>query len=106
MEKTTIKVDLAKLDKTRIDIRTYTNKEGIEVTVKEYAMDVVFLKEPKTIKQGDGWNLVKNSFVTNSPTKEERVNKIKMPVIGDGIGFVDTTSLQVKSADDFGNSPF
>lgn len=90
MNKVSITIDLGKLDKSRINTRTYTNKEGEEVTVKEYRLDVVPLKEKKTLKEGDGWKMVKTHFVADSPTKEERQNKTKTNFIGEGISFENT----------------
>lgn len=87
MEKISITIDLGKLDKTRINNRTFTNKDGQEVTVKEYKLDVVPLKEKKLIKEGDTWKMVKSHFVADSQTKEERENKTQTNFIGDGIMF-------------------
>ena len=87
MNKISINIDLGKIDKNRIINRTYKNKEGEEVTVKEYKMDIVPLKEKKVIKEGGGWTLVKSHFVADSPTKEERENKTKTNFLGEGIMF-------------------
>ena len=89
MNKITINIDLTKLDKTRIQERTYTNKNGQEVTVKEYKMEVVPLNLQKTIKEGDSWLLRKTHFVCNSQTKEERANKVKTVYLGEGVMFQD-----------------
>jgi hypothetical protein len=88
MEKTTIKIDLTKLDKSRITERKYT-KDGVEVTVKEYAIDIIPLREKEVVTSGDTWELVKNSFLTDSPTKEERQSKKKMAILGNGTMFRD-----------------
>ena len=87
MNKISVTIDLGKLDKTRIKERTYTNKDGKEVTVKEYQMDVVELKEKKTIKEGDTWRMVKSHFVSDSQSKEEREAKKESNFIGSGIIF-------------------
>jgi single-stranded DNA-binding protein len=91
-----ITIDLTRIDKNRINTRTYTNKEGQEVTVKEYVLDVVELENPKTIKEGDTWTLQQTHFVADAPTKEERANKTKMKFIGKGTGFVNKTSETVE----------
>ncbi len=94
--KINITLDLSKIDKTRITPRTFTNKEGVEVTVKEYKMEVIPLNEPKLIKVGDGWNLLKTHFVVEGQTKEERQAKKKSVYIGEGLQFVDNTSQDIK----------
>lgn len=87
MEKISITIDLGKIDKNRIVNRTFTNKEGQEVTVKEYKLDVVPSPTPKTIKEGDTWTMVKTHFVVEGQTKEERQAKKKGTILGDGIVF-------------------
>lgn len=89
MNKITINIDLTKLDKTRIQERTYTNKNGQEVTVKEYKMEVVPLNLQKTIKEGDTWLLRKTHFVCDAQTKEERTNKKETVYLGEGVMFQD-----------------
>lgn len=87
MQKISIKIDLSKIDKTKITERTYTNKEGKEVTVKELALDIVPLKEKKVIKEGDTWTMVKTHFVAEPQTKQERDNGQPSVILGDGIVF-------------------
>ena len=91
MQKITVTVDLTKIDKTRIVERKYTNAAGVEITAKEYKMDVVEVKPEnfKTIASGETWALVKKFFVADSPTKEERAAKANTNFVGDGVVFVD-----------------
>lgn len=94
-------LDLARIDKTRIKNRTYTNKDGQEVTVKEYVIEAVEMIQPKTIKEGDTWILQQTHFVTDAPTKEERQAKAKMNTIGKGTGFLnktDESSQEIKAS--------
>lgn len=95
MNKISVTLDLSKINKDRIVSRTFTNKEGVEVTVKEYKIDVIPLREPKFIKQGEGWNLLKTHFVVEGQTKEERQAKTKSIYIGEGMQFVDTSTQEV-----------
>jgi hypothetical protein len=99
MQKISITIDLGKLDKTRINTRTYENKEGEVITVKEYKMDIVPLTEPKLIKEGDTWRMMKTHFVSNTATKEEREAKTKMVGVGEGIMFVDKNEVSVDDID-------
>lgn len=94
MKKFEITLDLSKIDKNRIINRTYKNKDGVDVTVKEYKLDVVELALPKTIKEGDTWTLAQTHFVTDAPTKEERTAKAKMNTLGKGVGFLDKKESQ------------
>ncbi len=94
MKKISITIDLGKIDKNRIIERTYTNKEGQEVIVKEYKLDVVPLRNKKEIKSGDTWKLVKSHFVADSQTKEEREAKADTNFLGDGVTFEDVDPLE------------
>lgn len=85
--KLSITIDVSKINKNKITERKFTNSQGEEITVKEYRMDILPLKEEKTIKTGDGWEMVKSHFVVESPSKEEKDQKIKTPFLGDGIEF-------------------
>jgi single-stranded DNA-binding protein len=91
MHKISVTIDLTKIDRSRIIERKYTNRDGQEIVAKEYKMDVVQNKPEnfKTITSGDGWAIVKQYFVTDAPTKEERTAQKKMNFIGDGVVFVD-----------------
>ena len=105
MQKISITIDLSKLDKTRIVPRTYTNKEGIEVTVKEYKMDVVEMKpeNQKSVFKGDGFEIVKTHFVTNTATKEERAEKAQTGFLGEGVSFKDTKEVSLDDIDTSGD---
>ena len=91
MKPISITLNLGKIDKNRIVTRKYTNKEGVEVTIKEYKLDVVEVdaRYRKTIKEGDTWIMQKSHIVRDSASKEERQAKTKMNVIGEGITFQD-----------------
>lgn len=96
----TITLDLGKIDKTRITTRTYTNKEGVEVTVKEYKIDVAEVQDQykKMIKDGGTWQIWKTHVVRDSQTKEERAAKTKAKVLGDGITFIDPNERKAQFA--------
>ena len=87
MQKVSIKIDINKLDKSKIVKRTFTNKEGKEVEVKELSLEVIPLKEKKLIKEGDGWKLMKVGFVAEGQTKEERASQAKSNIVGDATQF-------------------
>ncbi len=95
MEKITITIDLNKIKKERIQTRTYT-KDGVEVTVREYKMEVVPLKTRKIIKQGDKWQLLKSHFVCDSQTKDEREARANTSFLGEGVMFSSTDTQTAK----------
>lgn len=94
MNKIIASVDLTKINKDRIRVETYTNKEGVEVTKKMYDFEVIPLKpeQQKTITSAaDGsWTLKKTHFVTDAANKEERAAKTKMATLGEGKQFITT----------------
>lgn len=85
MKKIQINIDVTKIDKARIVERKYKNKEGQEVTVKDLQLDVIPLKEERLAFAGEGYKLMKVGFVTQKATKEERLNKVNLPIIGDAL---------------------
>jgi single-stranded DNA-binding protein len=102
MEKTTLTIDLTKIDKSRIETRTYTNREGVEVTVKDYKIDVVPLKQPRALQKADGtliagdtWQLMETHFACESQTKEEREANKETVYIGKGVQFQDKNPAPV-----------
>lgn len=82
-----ITLDLSKINKSKINERKYTNKDGVEVTAKEYKLDLVMLKQPKQVAQGDTWTMNKIGFLAEAQTKEERMNKEKSTIVGDVFSF-------------------
>lgn len=87
MKKLTLKIDLSKLDKSKIKERKYTDKQGVEHTMKEYTMELVELKAPKFVAQGDTWTMEKTHFIVDLQTKEEREAKKPSNFLGDGVIF-------------------
>ena len=86
-----IKINLSQVDKSRIVDRTYTNREGKQVIIKELSMETLPLKEPKLITEGQTWKLMKTHTVIHEQTKEEKTNKVPAIFIGEGLQFVDIT---------------
>lgn len=103
MEKVSITIDLGKIDKNRINAREFNTAAGETVVAKDYKIDLVPLKEPKVIKEGPTWRMVKKYFVCEAPTKEEREAKKSTNIIGDGIVFEDLRDNMPKDDD---SAPF
>ena len=89
--KLTLELDLAKINKAKIQERKFTTKDGQEVIQKIYKMELVELKIPKFLKKGEGYDMVKTHFLAEKQTKEERANKEKSNFVGDGIQFTNTS---------------
>lgn len=99
MEKVSITLDLSKIDKTRILPRSYKTKDGEEQTAKEYKVELIELKEPKQIAQGDWGKMIKTHFVVQTQTKEEREAKAPSVYIGEGFKFERPQDNQITKAD-------
>jgi len=84
------KIDVTKIDKTRIETRTYTDRGGVEVTQKLYPVDIVLIDVPTFIKDFDDAKLVKAGFMVQGQTKEDREAKTK------GISLCDVMEYQKK----------
>lgn len=86
--KINLSIDVSKLHKERFVERTYKNKVGEDVTQKEMKLTVMELKVPRVITSGESWELHKTHVVVETPTKEERANKVNTDVVGEGTQFV------------------
>lgn len=94
MKKISITIDINKIPKGRLVERAYTDQKGGEVVARELNMELVPLREPKTIKTGETWKMVKTHFVSLAQTKEERASKTKTPIIGSGITFMNLDEVE------------
>lgn len=81
------KIDVTKIDKKRIVTRSYTDKNGQEVTVKEYPVDIILFDVPTHIKDFNDYKLVKSGFMVEGQTKEERERQEKGTPLGDVVEF-------------------
>jgi hypothetical protein len=80
-------LDVTKIEKDKILSRTYINKGGVEVTVKDLNLEVVPLKEKKFIKDTEKGTLYKTHFVAHASTKNDDGTWDNGSIIGDGITF-------------------
>ncbi len=95
-EKINIRIDVTKIDKSKIITRSFKNKKGETITVKELSLDIVPLKETKLLKEGPTYQLYKTHFVAIQSTKEEREAKAKSTIIGEGTMFINTEERDKK----------
>ena len=98
MEKISITLDVSKIDKSKITERRYHDKNNKEVIVREIKLDIVPVREAKMIKDGGNWEMWKMYFVAIPQTTEERANKVKSVILGDGIVF-KTKKVEEQSQD-------
>ena len=84
-----LKLNLSQIDKSKITERSYTNKEGQNVVIKELGLETILLKEPKQIAEGQTWRLMKTHAVIMEQTKEEKANKAPAIFVGEGLSFLD-----------------
>lgn len=87
MNKINITLNLTKINKSKITDRTYKDKDGNDVTEKNYKIEVIELKNPKFVAQGDTWVMNKTHFVVEAQTKEERNSNVEANYVGEGFEF-------------------
>lgn len=88
MNKLNITLNLSKIDKSKIVDRTYKDKEGNDVTEKQYKVEVIPLKARRFVAEGDTWTMYKTHFVVEAQTKEERNSNGATNYVGEGFEFV------------------
>lgn len=86
MQKLSFKIDLSKIDKSKILERKYLNKNNEEVIVKEYEFEAILNKD-ELIKAGAGYDLYKIGFITGKGKKLENGEYSKEPIFGSLIEF-------------------
>lgn len=100
MNKVSITIDLACIDKVKIIEGEYKRKDGVTIKTKKYNLDLVPLKNPEVVKSGDGWVLKKTHFVCEPQTKEERLAKTKTIYLGSGYKFEKVAEAPKNTAND------
>lgn len=103
MNKISLNIDVDKLDKKRFEVRSFKTKAGETVSVREMKLEVVPLKEVKTLSSGDTWELRKVGFVCEAPTRAERESKTKTSIVGDATQFIDKNAVPNFDRDSKGN---
>ena len=102
VRKTTLKIDVSKLDKERF--MKYTDKEGnerIEMSVDLIETDNVkpVLNKDGEPVEGDTWKLENVGFIVETPTKEERAERKDTTIVGNGSRFADKTAPESTKGD-------
>ncbi len=84
MSKITITLDATKL-RNLVQKREFDAKDGTKMQVQEVKFEIVPVKEPKIIYEGNGYKLQKSHFASVIQTKEEREAQADTIFIGEGI---------------------
>lgn len=87
MKKLSLRIDVTKIDKSKIVPRTY-EKDGKTITEQNYDMELVPVIE-KIIKKTDTYELVKVGFVAEKSVKGEDGKYINGMILGDALEFRD-----------------
>lgn len=94
MQKIHLTLEVNKIDKSKIKPITYKDRDGNEVTNKEYRCDVIELNEPKFVAQGNDWRLIKTHFVVQ---KKDNLDEPSV-YVGSGFKFErDETQQQLQT---------
>jgi hypothetical protein len=89
MKKYSIRLDLTKIDKSKIKDTEFTTKDGTVVKQKTYDMDFVFLNTPKVIKTTDRYQMVKNAFISDPSVKNADGTYTNGTILGDAFDFIN-----------------
>ena len=84
MSKITVTLDATKL-RNLVTKREFDAKDGTKMQVSEVKFELVEVKEPKIIHEGNGYKLSKTHLASVIQTKEEREAKAETIFIGEGI---------------------
>lgn len=84
MSKITITLDATKL-RNLVTKREFDSKDGVKMQVQEVRFEIIEVKEPKIIYEGNGYKLQKSHFASVIQTKEERESQAETIFIGEGI---------------------
>lgn len=111
MGKITVTLDAAKL-RNLVTKREFDSKDGIKMQVQEVKFELVEVKEPKIIFEGNGYKLQKTHFASVIQTKEEREAQAETFFIGEGITTIwgqkeqIFTATPLSNAEDQNDPPF
>ena len=89
MKKHTLTLNVNKIDKRKITQRSYTDKEGTEVEVRELKLELIPLRDEKKIHETEKSTLYKVGFVTYPSTKLGDNTWSKEEIIGDVVEWRD-----------------
>lgn len=88
------KIDVLKINKEKIIERTFVNKEGQNVTVKELELEIVPVKEIKEIlNPGQGRRLMKVGFISEKSIKNEDGTYTNGTILGDVTEWQDVPTV-------------
>ena len=85
-KKITVTIDAVKA-RDLIETRKYTNKDGVEVEVKNIKCELIEMKpeSQKVVYDHEKFQLVKTHFAVKPQTPDERKAKAETVFVGDGV---------------------
>ena len=86
--KITLRLDVNKIPKEKIQTRSYTNKNGEIINQKYIDIDIVYLKQKQSIKSFGDSILTKVAFACIPQSKQEREANVKQIFVGDCTSFI------------------
>ena len=98
-QKLSITIDADKV-RNLIETRTYKDKDGNDVSIREIKFDLVEMKEEsrKVLHDGDKLKMVKTHFAVKPQSKEERDSNQEVVYVGDGVTYVFKNAQQPTTA--------
>lgn len=87
MKKLTLRIDLTKIDKTKIVPREFTKQDGTAVSEKNYKFDFIPLKTESVVKTTDSYVLYKVAFLAEPSVKGADGKYVNGAIIGDALEF-------------------
>lgn len=103
MGKITVTLDATKL-RNLVTKREFDAKDGTKMQVQEIKFELVEVKEPKIIFEGNGYKLQKTHFASVIQTKEERESQAETVFIGEGITTIWDQKEQIFTATPVSNN--
>lgn len=85
MNKINIKINIDKIDRNKIKTRTYKNAAGIDVTVKEYEVELMPIREEKVVHSTPEYDIVKVGFLSERSVKNASRGWDNGTIIGDAV---------------------
>lgn len=85
MNKITIKLNIDKIDRSKIKSRSYKNKSGIDVTVREYEVEIIPIREEKVVHSTDKYDFVKIGFASDRSVKRPDGKWDDGTILGDAV---------------------
>jgi len=85
MNKINVRINIDKIDKTKIKSRTYKNAVGVMVTVRELEVEILPIREEKIVHTTAEYDFVKVGFMSDKSVKNANGTWDNGTPLGDAI---------------------